>query len=257
MSPERYTLGYDDAALAFVGRRTLQSHGAFFIEYLQDGMQVLDVGCGPGSITLGIAACIGSGHVTGVDLSESQVRLAAQAAAEQGVSNARFQTGSAYELPFADAQFDAVFSHALLEHLSEPARAMREFLRVLRPGGVMGVATPDWRSFLYGPSSPALVAAVKAYEALQVANGGDVDIGHKLSQYAVDAGFERVKQRARYENFEPLSIITDVLAATLDRAGQPEHARTLRDWERTPHAMFAEAWVTCTGFRPAQPERTP
>jgi SAM-dependent methyltransferase len=201
MSPERYTLGYDDAALAFVGRRTLQSHGAFFIEYLQDGMQVLDVGCGPGSITLGIAACIGSGHVTGVDLSESQVRLAAQAAAEQGVSNARFQTGSAYELPFADAQFDAVFSHALLEHLSEPARAMREFLRVLRPGGVMGVATPDWSSFLYGPSSPALVAAVKAYEALQVANGGDVDIGHKLSQYAV---VTRISNRSA---LSPMSLL--------------------------------------------------
>ena len=92
---------------------------------------------------------------------------------------------------------------------------------------------------------------MKAYEALQVANGGDVNAGHKLSQHAVAAGFENVHQRARYENFEPVSIITDVLAATLYLAGQGEHAQTLRDWQRTPHAMFAEAWVTCTGFRPA------
>ena len=151
---ERYTLGYDAAALAFVSRRTLESHGAFFIPHLRPGMQVVDVGCGPGSMTVGIAAHIGSGRAIGVDMGESQVRLATQRAAEQGVANAEFRVGSAYDLPFADAQFDALFSHALLEHLREPVRAMREFLRVLKPGGVMGVVTPDWSGFLVGPLKP-------------------------------------------------------------------------------------------------------
>lgn len=249
---ERYTLGYDEAALAFVGRRTLDSHGAFFIEHLRDGMRVLDIGCGPGSITMGIAARIGGGRVTGVDLRESQVQLAMQAASQKGLSNIDFRTASAYELPFEDAQFDAVFSHALVEHLSDPVRAMREFLRVLKPGGVMGVATPDWGGFLYGPSNPRLVAAVKAYEAMQVRNGGDVTVGRKLSQYAVDSGFEKVKLRARYENFEPVSIITDLLAEKLERDGQAGHAQILREWERTPHAMFAEAWMACIAYRPVQ-----
>ncbi len=249
MSTERYTLGYDAPALAFVGRRTLDSHGAFFVEHLQPGMQVLDIGCGPGSITLGIAARLGAGRVTGVDLSEEQMRMATENARTSGVSNVRFQPASAYHLPFDGGQFDAVFSHALIEHLNEPVRALREFLRVLKPSGVMGVATPDWSGFLYGPSNPALRAAVKAYEGLQVANGGDVNVGHKLSQYAVEAGFEKVNQQARFENFEPVSIITDLLAAKLEDAGQPEHAQTLREWARTPHAMFAEAWVACVGYR--------
>ncbi|MGD8476878.1 MAG: methyltransferase domain-containing protein [Burkholderiales bacterium] len=248
---ERYTLGYDASALAFVSRRTLESHGAFFIEHLHDGMRVLDVGCGPASITVGIATRIGSGRVTGVDLSQSQVELAAQFAVEQGVTNAEFRTANAYELPFDDAQFDALFSHALIEHLNEPERAMSEFLRVLKPGAVMGVATPDWGGFLYGPSSPPLKAAVRAYEAMQVRNGGDVTVGHKLSQYAVEAGFERVRQWARYENFEPVSIITDLLSAKLEQGGEVEHARLLRDWAGVPHALFAEAWVSCVGFRPA------
>ena len=248
---ELYTLGYDASALAFVSRRTLESHGAFFIEHLHDGMRVLDVGCGPGSITVGIAARIGSGRVTGVDLSQAQVQLAEQSATKQGIINAEFRTASAYELPFDDAQFDAVFSHALIEHLSEPDRALKEFMRVLKPAGVMAVATPDWSGFLYGPSSPPLKAAVRAYEAMQVRNGGDVTVGHKLSQYAVEAGFERVRQRARYENFEPISIITDLLSAKLEQDGEVEHARLLRDWGRLPHAMFAEAWVSCVGFRPA------
>ena len=248
---ERYTLGYDDAALAFVGRRTLESHGAFFIEHLRDGMRVLDVGCGPGSITAGIARRIGRGRVTGVDLSETQIQLAKQRLVQQGISNANFRMANAYELPFDDAQFDAVFSHALIEHLGEPERAIGEFLRVLKPGAVMGVATPDWSGFLYGPSSPPLKAAVRTYEAMQVRNGGDVTVGHKLSQYAVEAGFERVEQRARYENFTPISIITDLLSAKLEQDGEVEHARLLRDWARLPHAMFAEAWVSCVGFRPA------
>ncbi len=193
---ERYTLGYDASSLAFVSRRTLESHGAFFIDYLRPGMRVLDVGCGPGSITVGIASRIGDGRVIGVDISDSQVRLAEQTAADQGVANAAFQSGNAYDLPFEDAQFDALFSHALIEHLAEPVRAMREFLRVLKPGGVMSVATPDWGGFLYGPPSSDLTAAVKAFEALQVRNGGDVNVGCKLSQLAIDAGFEQVMQRA-------------------------------------------------------------
>lgn len=247
---EHYTLGYDASSLAFVSRRTLQSHGSFFIAHLKDGMQVLDVGCGPGSITAGIAERIGSGRVTGVDLSESQVSLAARACAKRGLSNAQFRTASAYELPFADASFDALFSHALIEHLSEPLRAMREFFRVLKPGGVMGVVTPDWGGFLVGPSSPALMGAIDAFKALQTANGGDVDVGHKLSQYAVDAGFVDVTQRAHYENFEPVSIIVDLLCAQLERAGQLTQVQALREWERVPHAMFAEAWVACTAYRP-------
>lgn len=247
---ERYTLGYDASALAFVSRRTLQSHGSFFIEHLNEGMQVLDVGCGPGSITAGIAQCIGGGSVTGVDLSASQVALAEQTCAQRGLTNARFRTASAYELPFADASFDALFSHALIEHLGEPLRAMREFFRVLRPGGVMGVVTPDWGGFLVGPLSPPVQDAIDAFKALQIANGGDVNVGHKLSTYAVDAGFVNVSQRARYENFDPVSIIVDLLCAQLERAGRVDQAQTLRTWQRVPHAMFCEAWVACVGYRP-------
>ena len=248
---ERYTLGYDASALAFVSRRTLESHGAFFIPHLRLGMQVLDAGCGPGSMTQGIAAHIGAGRVIGVDMSESQVQLAARRAVEHGASNAEFRTGNVYALPFADAQFDALFSHALLEHLREPVRAMREFLRVLKPGGVMGVATPDWSGFLVAPPSAALEGALEAFKALQDGNGGDVNTGHKLSQLALDAGFDAVTLQARYENYRPLSIIADLLTAQLEQAGQAEHARTLRAWERTPHAMFAQAWVACVGYRPA------
>jgi SAM-dependent methyltransferase len=247
---ERYTLGYDRRAIDFVSRRTLESHGTFFIPHLREGMQVLDVGCGPGSMTLGIAARVGSGAVTGVDMSEAQVRLAEEGALARGARNVQFRSGSAYALPFAEASFDAVFSHALLEHLKEPERAMREFLRVLKPRGVAGVAAPDWSGFLVAPPNPALDAAVDAYRALQRGNGGDVNVGRRLAQLAVDAGFIGVQQRARYENYDPLSIIGEVIAGQLEAAGQPQHAVTLRAWQQLPHGMWAQAWVSCVARKP-------
>lgn len=250
MSEEHYTFGFDDAVLAFMSRRTLKTHGGFFAAHLKQGMNVLDVACGPGSITIGIAERVGAGRVTGVDLNESQVALAKRAAAEQGINNAEFRTADAYALPFDDASFDALYCNALLEHLSDPGKAMREFIRVLKPGGVVGVAGPHWSRFLIAPMDAELTAAISAFTALQGSNGGDVDVGGKLSQLALDAGFERVKLRAAYQNYDPVWLITEVLIATLDDAGEADHAQTLREWSNLPHATFAMAWGRCVGFKP-------
>ena len=251
MSREYYTFGFEEAGLAFMSRRTLKTHGGFFAAHLKHGMHVLDVGCGPGSITIGIAERVGSGRVTGVDLDESQVALAKRAAAEHEITNADFQTGDAYALAFDDAHFDALYCNALLEHVSDPVRAMREFYRVLKPGGVVGVAGPHWSRFLIAPMDPALAVAVDAFTALQRSNGGDVDVGGKLSQLALEAGFERVKLRAAYQNYDPVWLMTETLIATLDEAGQSACAQTWREWSNLPHATFAMAWGRCIGFKPA------
>ena len=248
---ETYTLGYEEAALAFVQRRRLDPNGAFFAAHLAPGMRVLDCGCGPGTITLDIAERIGSGTVVGVDMSQSQVALATKRAAERGASNASFLVGNAYALPFADASFDAVFSHALLEHLSAPPRAVGEFKRVLRPGGWLGVCAPDWGGFLYSPATAELLAAVQAYQHIQTRNGGDVRVGHKLLDFLSDAGFEQLKATARYENYDPLTDITDLIGWQLEHNGFRRHAAALREWGAHSSGMFAQAWVGCVGRKPA------
>ena len=251
MSEEHYTFGFEKAAVAFMSRRTFKTHGGFFAAHLKHDMHVLDVGCGPGSITIGIAERVGAGQVTGVDLNDSQVALARINAREHGITNAGFQSASAYSLPFDDACFDALYCNALFEHLSDPSRVMREFFRVIRPGGVVGVAGPHWSRFLIKPMDAPLAKAIDAFTALQRSNGGDVDVGGKLSQLALEAGFEKVKLRAAYQNYDPVWLMTDMLIATLEEAGQSDYAQILREWSNLPHATFAMAWGRCIGFKPA------
>ena len=114
---DRYTPGHTSNAVDFMSRRTLESHGAFFIPLLADGMSVLDCGSGPGTITCDIAERIPLGRVVGVDSDKSQVRLATGIARSRNLHNVEFRLASAYELPFQTESFDAVFSHALLGNL--------------------------------------------------------------------------------------------------------------------------------------------
>jgi SAM-dependent methyltransferase len=232
-----------------MARRTLASHGAFFLPYLGPGQAVLDCGCGPGSITLGIAARTTPGEVVGVDFGLSQIDRATAVATEQGVSNVRFQAGSVYELPFDNGRFDRVFSHALLEHLADPVRALGELHRVLKPGGVIGVCSPDWGGFLLSPPSPAITGAVEAYMALQTRNGGDVRAGSKLGLHLSAAGFEEVNLSARYECYPSLVFIGEYLAAQLECAGDTDSATVFRDWSRHDGGMFAQAWVSAVAVK--------
>src|SRR5262249_5636926 len=154
---------------------------------LASGVSVLDCGCGPGSITLGIAERVFPGSVIGVDFGESQIARAGDITTARSIKNLTFQVADVYTLPFDSESFERVFSHALFEHLSHPVRALKEFHRVLKPGGVIGVCSPDWGGFLLSPPSSALDRAVSAYRALQGKNGGDVEAGRKLAQHVAAA----------------------------------------------------------------------
>src|ERR1700761_2686748 len=129
---ETYTPGYSTAAVDFMSRRSAERQARFLLPQLKPGQRLLDIGCGPGTITLGLAQAIAPGHVTGLDQAGSQLELAAQNAMARDIHNVRFLPGSIYELPFADGEFDVVFAHAVFEHLQEPLFALREIRRILK-----------------------------------------------------------------------------------------------------------------------------
>src|SRR5712691_3778078 len=149
---ERYAPGWSDDAVAMMSSRTAGRRARFLLPFLANGMDALDVGCGPGTITLGLTEAVApDGSVVGVDVEPSQVDAARATAHDAGVTNVDFHVGSVYELPFAAERFDAVLAHGLVEHLARPDDALRELRRVLRAGGVVGVCSSDWSSAVVEP----------------------------------------------------------------------------------------------------------
>ena len=251
MKLESYTPGHSRNASDFMAKRTLESHGAFFIPHLDGKRTVLDCGCGPGTITLDIARRVAPAEVVGVDFGQSQIERASEAAVQAGLSNAKFKVADCYALPFADSTFDRVFSHALIEHLGEPVRALRDMYRVLKPGGIIGLCSPDWDGFVLAPPSSELTSAVAAYTAMQSRNGGDVNAGRKLGAHLETAGFDHVQMSARYECYPSLKFIGEYLALQLEDQGDARSAATLRTWSQRKAGIFAQAWISAVARRSA------
>ena len=115
---------------------------------VRPGMRALDVGCGPGilSVTLAKAGC----SVTGVDLSPGMLEEARRNAERHGVEPA-FMEGNAEELPFEDGTFDVVVSRWLVWNLPHPQDAYAEWLRVLKPGGSLLVIDGNHYRYLHDP----------------------------------------------------------------------------------------------------------
>ena len=242
-----YSPGHSRNATDFMANRTLESHGQFFAAYLSAGVSVLDCGCGPGTITVGLAEKVRPGRVVGVDIGNSQIARALATAAERGVKNLNFQVADCYSLPFDDESFDRIFCHALIEHLPEPVRGLMELHRVLKPGGLVGICSPDWGGFVLAPPSQNLARAVAAYESLQRSNGGDVQAGRKLGVHLEAAGFGNVEMSARYECYSSLASIAEYLAIQLVREGEDEAGETLRSWSMSAGGLFAQSWISAVG----------
>lgn len=119
-------------------------------------MRLIDCGCGPGSISVDLARTVAPGGVIGIDLREDAVAHGRALARERGIPNVVFQAASVYRLPYADGSFDAAFACAVLQHLAAPLAALKEIRRVLKPGGVIGIADGSSTITFRYPTNPLL-----------------------------------------------------------------------------------------------------
>ena len=183
---EVYTHGHHESVLRSHRWRTAENSAAYLLGRLAAGQDVLDVGCGPGTITCDFARIVAPGAIVGID---AQASVIAQAARECSEPNLTFEVGDAYALPFRDCSFDVVHAHQLLQHLADPLAALREMHRVLRPGGTVAVRDADFAGFVWHPDDALLDRWLALYHAVTARNGADADAGRKLLSWVQRSGF--------------------------------------------------------------------
>jgi len=185
---DTYLHGHHDSVLRSHRWRTAENSAGYLLPRLAPDARVLDVGCGPGTITVDLAARVPDGKVLGIDAAADVLALARQEADRRGQANVRFDTGNVYQLGFADGTFDVVHAHQVLQHLSDPVAALREMRRVCRPGGLVAARDGDYGGFFWFPEDPGLSEWLDLYRKVARVIGGEPDAGRRLLAWARQAG---------------------------------------------------------------------
>jgi ubiquinone/menaquinone biosynthesis C-methylase UbiE len=185
-----YTHGHHESVLRSHRWRTVDNSAAYAVSYLVPGAHVLDVGCGPGTITVDIARRVAPGRVVGVDASPAVIEQARRDA--EGVATLEFATGDAYTLDLPDASFDVVHAHQVLQHVPDPVGALREMRRLCKPDGVVAARDSDYGAFTWYPETPGLDAWLALYQRIARSNRGEPDAGRFLLKWAHASGFAEV-----------------------------------------------------------------
>jgi len=163
--------------------------------------QVIDVGCGPGSITLGIAQA--AGHVTGIDVDDAEFAEARAYAADHGIGNVEFREGTIYDLGVPEGSIDVCTLFAMLETLDDPLAGLAEVRRILKPGGVIGASSIEYGGLiLHGADVLPLRRFYELRLALWEAQG-DVHPyrGRELRGLLIAAGFAQVETSTTYFSY--------------------------------------------------------
>ncbi len=191
-----YTHGHHESVLRSHRWRTAANSAAYLLPRLTPGQSLLDVGCGPGTITVDLAARVAPGRVTAVELTEDALRLARAEADVAGQTNIDFAVADVHALDWPDDTFDVVHAHQVLQHAADPVRALSEMGRVCRPGGTVAVRDGDYAAFTWYPLVPALDDWLTLYRRMARVNGGEPDAGRRLLSWARAAGFTDVTATA-------------------------------------------------------------
>ncbi|CAM5430900.1 MULTISPECIES: methyltransferase domain-containing protein [Streptomyces] len=187
-----YTHGHHESVLRSHNWRTAANSAAYLLDSLKPHMRILDVGCGPGTITADLAALVPDGRVTGVDRAPGILEQARATAAGRGVPNVDFAVADVHALDFPDETFCVVHAHQVLQHVGDPVGALREMARVTRPGGLIAVRDSDYAAMSWYPPSRGMDDWLDLYRRVARANGGEPDAGRRLKSWALRAGLTDV-----------------------------------------------------------------
>jgi len=233
-----YSHGHHPSVISTHARRTAADSASFLLPHLKPSHKILDLGCGPGTITCDLATHVrGGGSVIGIDAVESILSQACSLATERKLDNVTFQTGDANNLPFEDGSFDVVYCHQLLQHVKDPVGVLREMRRVCKTGrkGIVAAREADYSGFAWFPDPPAgeFRDWMSMYLRVARANGGEPDAGRHLLRWTKEAGW--MTEGAEKE----VNLSWSSWCFTGDKA---------RSWaeswaQRALHSDMAKSWV--------------
>jgi SAM-dependent methyltransferase len=155
---------------------------------LAGGAHCLDLGCGPGAVTVALARRVGpAGTVLAVDRDDVAIELAKRRMAAAGISNVSYAVADAYDFVATD-EFDFAYSRLLLHHLSRPAEVLQRMWEAVRPGGVIAVDDVDFDGAFCHPPDDGFSFWRDRYAQVVRHHGGDPTLGRTLVRLFVEVG---------------------------------------------------------------------
>lgn len=264
-----YTMGFSETIVQLLERHTVHTQAAHLLPYLKPGLRVLDFGCGPGTISVGLAKAIEPGELHGVDMESTQIDLARAIAEAGGHRNATFQVGDVTQLPFDDEFFDIVHGHAILLHVPDTQAVLAEVRRVLKPGGLIATREGIFHCSFLAPHFEVLDDAWASFSELIIADDGHPDIGRDLKTLLLEAGFTDVRPSASFSSYTTpdevaffYGVLRDWFLSPEVRAAATEYGvvshqqfdnldRAIERWVKHPGAFAGIAHGECIASKPS------
>src|SRR5690349_8577233 len=161
---------------------------------VQPGMRVLDLGCGPGFVSLELAQRVGpAGEVVALDEARHWTEWLARKAKERGLANVRTVAARIENADLQESSFDLVFSRWVFSFLADPSAVATLVTRFLKPGGRLAIQDYNHEGVSIFPESEGFRAVVRATRALYKASGGDQFVMGRIPAIFAAAGLETVE----------------------------------------------------------------
>ena len=263
-----YTMGYSEEILKTQLRATAENSAEFLLPYLRPGLRLLDFGCGPGAISVGLAKAVAPGEMHGVDMAEPQIEMARSLSASQGQDNAIFHVGDVTDLKFEDGFFDVAHCRNVLMHVPDTAAVLSEVKRVLKPGGLIACREMICESAFTHPDFGIMRRSWEMFEDLVRADDGHPQMGKEMKGHILEAGFVDIRMNASFSLYSTPEEIASIYRLISQWLLAPEaseaaikygasSSKLVKDlkvaydqWKEHPGALFTFAYGEAIAQKP-------